>query len=121
EAPGRLASESTLLRGFRSAGLVDAFPTFAMTMDAVLEGLTCSLEIHPPPCRRVRRDEAMLLALCGLAQGRIDRPLAASLATLLTPDVAVVVAERLTSFMTQLDAAGLRLVPMVGEGPGVLH
>ncbi len=119
--PSCRADDSMLLRGFRTAGLIGALPAFANAMDAVAHGQRRDLEIHPPPCPRISRDEEILVALCELAQGRFAVPLAASLSSILAPAVTETVAEGLTAFMAQLDTAGLRLVPVSPESPGRLH
>ncbi len=70
---------SALHQGFKMAGLLDALPDFAIAMDAFLFGARRAIEIHQPACSSVSRDEATLVALCGLAQGDFDAPRLASL------------------------------------------
>jgi hypothetical protein len=102
-------AESGLCDGFRLAGLLDALPEFAMAMDAVLFGIGRALEIHQPKCSAISHDEAVLIALCGLAQADLVGPLAASLEAMLGPGAAEVVIARLTTFAAMLRAAGLEL------------
>ena len=70
---------SPLHRGFQMAGLLAALPDFAIAMDAFLFGARRAMEIHLPTCSKVSRDEATVVALCGLAQGDLDGPMLASL------------------------------------------
>ena len=51
---------STLHRGFKVAGLLDALPDFAIAMDAFLFGARRAMEIHLPTCstRQPRRGDA---------------------------------------------------------------
>ena len=75
-----LPAEGSILRqGFKTAGLLSALPDFAIAMDAFLFGARRAIEIHQPTCASVSRDEATVVALCGLAQGDFDGPLLASL------------------------------------------
>ena len=75
-----LPSDGSILhRGFKMAGLLEVLPDFAIAMDAFLFGARRAIEIHRPTCSNVSRDEATLVALCGLAQGDFDGPLMASL------------------------------------------
>ncbi len=112
---------STLHRGFELAGVCSILPDFAIAMDAVLFGARRPLHIHRPDCAAVSRDEATLVALCGLAQGSMDATLAASLDILMAPTAARVAEEKLRTFATALAEAGLRLVPPAGEGGGRLN
>ena len=73
------AAESGLRDGFRMAGLLVALPEFAMAMDAILFGIGRAIGIHRPPCSTISRDEAVFIALCGLAQADLQGPLMASL------------------------------------------
>ena len=68
------AEGSILHRGFKMAGLLKVLPDFAIAMDAFLFGARRAMEIHLPTCSSVSRDEATLVALCGLAQGDFDGP-----------------------------------------------
>ena len=58
---------STLHCGFKAAGLIEVLPDFAIAMDAFLFGARRAIQIHLPTCSDVSRDEATLVALCGLA------------------------------------------------------
>lgn len=66
-------------------------------------------------------DEAVLVALCGLAQGDYDGPLVASLDVLMAPTASRVAAERLKAFAVALADSGLRLSPPAGEAGARLH
>ncbi len=112
---------STLHRGFKVAGLLAALPDFAVAMDAFLFGARRAMQIHIPACSSVSRDEAVLVALCGLAQGDLDGPLAASLDVLMAPTASRVAATRLKAFAVALSAAGLRLAPQPGDTGARLH
>jgi len=103
------AAESGLRDGFRAAGLLEALPEFAMAMDGILFSIGRTLEIHRPPHSTVSRDEAVFIALCGLAQADLGRPLSASLNGMLGAEAAEVVRARLTAFATILGGAGLDL------------
>jgi hypothetical protein len=114
--------DSLLLQGFRIGGLGHALPHFAMAMDAILHGMgRRRLEIRPPRCAFVSDDEATFVALCGLAQAHLDRPLAASLQVWLPPEAASLAAVRLASFAALLETAGLDLAPTPQDGAGWLH
>lgn len=106
---------STLHRGFRIAGLLGALPDFAIAMDAFLFGARRAPEIHAPPCAALSRDEAVLVALCGLAQAGHDGPLLASLDVMMAPTASRVAAIRLKAFAVALAEAGLRLAPPPGD------
>ena|SRR5215813_7278033 len=106
---------TTLHRGFKMAGLIEALPGFAIAMDAFFFGARRSLAIHLPTCSAVSRDEATLLALCALAQVDCDGPLLASLDVMVAPTASRVAAERLKSFTAALANAGLRLAPLPGD------
>jgi hypothetical protein len=114
-------SESGLRDGFRMAGLIEALPEFAMAMDVILFGVGRVLEIHRPPCSTISRDEAVFIALCGLAQARLGGPLMASLNAMLGPKAAEVVRTRLTTFAAMLGGAGLDLASAQGEVGRRLH
>jgi hypothetical protein len=114
-------AESGLCDGFRLAGVLDALPEFAMAMDAVLFGIGRALEIHRPKCSVISQDEAVLIALCGLAQAHLADPLAASLDAMLGPEAAEIVGARLMTFAAMLGAAGLELASARGEGGRHLH
>lgn len=115
------AEGSTLHRGFQMAGLLDALPDFAIAMDAFLFGARRAMEIHLPPCSKVSRDEATLVALCGLAQGDLDGPLVASLDVMMAPTASRVAAIRLKAFAVALSTAGLRLAPAAGAAGARLN
>lgn len=115
------ADGSPLHRGFRMAGLLEALPDFAIAMDAFLFGARRPMHVHRPTCGQVSRDEATLVALCGLAQGGMDRPLLASLDVLMAPTASRVAAIRLKTFAMALAGAGLRLAPPAGDAGGRLH
>jgi len=113
---GTLPTEgSALHRGFKMAGLLEALPDFAIAMDAFFFGARRAFRVHRPSCCAVSLDEAMLLALCGLAQGDHDAPLDASLNVLMAPTARRVAATRLKVFASALAQAGLRLSPAAGE------
>jgi len=112
---------SILHRGFKLAGLLEVLPDFAIAMDALLFGARRAIEIHRPTCSRVSRDEATLVALCGLAQGDFDGPLIASLDVMMAPTASRVAAIRLKAFAEALAAAGLRLAPLPGDAAGRLN
>jgi hypothetical protein len=103
------------------AGLLAALPEFAMAMDVILFGIGRALEIHRPRCSTISRDEAVFIALCGLAQADLDGPLTASLNAMLGPEAAEVARERLTTFAAMLGAAGLDLVSVQGDVGRRLH
>lgn len=113
--------ESLLVQGFTKAGLIDALPAFASAMDAILHGTRRPLAIHDPRCAGASRDEAMFVALLGLAQRRLDGRLAACAMSLFDPGYAVVVVHRLTSFAALLDAAGLGIGPRPGDAGSLLQ
>jgi hypothetical protein len=112
---------SILHRGFKVAGVLGVLPDFAIAMDAFLFGARRAMEIHVPTCSSVSRDEAVLVALCGLAQGNFDGPLLASLDALMAPTASRVAAVRLKSFAVALARAGLRLAPASGDAGGRLN
>lgn len=97
------------------AGLLDALPDFAIAVDAFVFAARRAFQIHRPSCGAVSLDEAMLLALCGLAQGDHDAPLDASLNVLMAPTAKRVAASRLKVFANALAHAGLRLSPAAGD------
>src|SRR5712672_1083978 len=105
-----LPSEGSILhQGFKVAGLLGALP------DAFLFGARRAMEIHQPNCSAVSRDEATLVALCGLAQGDFDGPLVASLEVMMAPTASRVAAIRLKAFAAALGSAGLKLGPPRGD------
>lgn len=112
---------SILHRGFKLAGLLEVLPDFAIAMDAFLFGARRAMQIHQPTCASVSRDEATLLALCGLAQADYDQPLMASLDVLMAPAASRVAAVRLKAFAVALGSAGLRLAPLPGAAAGRLN
>lgn len=112
---------STLHRGFRIAGLLEALPDFAIAMDAFLFGARRAIEIRVPSCSSVSRDESVLVALCGLAQADYDGPLLASLDVMMAPTASRVVAIRLKAFAVALAGAGLRLAPPPGDAGSRLN
>ena len=112
---------SILHRGFKVAGLLETLPDFAIAMDAFLFGARRAIEIHVPTCSGVSRDEAVLVALCGLAQGDFDGPLQASLDAMMVPTASRGAAVRLKTFAAALSSAGLRLAPMPGDAGGRLN
>src|SRR5690349_2323979 len=115
------AEGSVLHQGFKTAGLLEALPDFAIAMDAFLFGARRAIEIHLPACSQVSRDEATLVALCGLAQGDFDGPLLASLDVLMAPTASRLAAIRLKAFAVALGGAGLRLAPPAGDAAGRLN
>lgn len=108
---------SPLHEGFKTAGLIGVLPDFAIAMDAFLFGARRAIDIHLPTCAMVSRDEATLVALCGLAQSNHDGPMMASLELLMAPTASRVAGIRLKAFATALAQAGLHLAPAPGE-PG---
>jgi len=112
---------SALHEGFKCAGLLEALPDFAIAMDAFLFGARRAIDIHLPACSQVSRDEATLVALCGLAQGDYDDPLARSLAVLMAPTASRVAGIRLKAFAVALAQAGLWLSPAPGDAGSRLH
>lgn len=119
---GRLPMQGSPLHdGFKTAGLIEVLPDFAIAMDAVLFGARRAIHIHQPACGQISLDEATLVALCGLAQSDHDQPLLASLNYLMAPTASRVAAERLKNFAVALAQAGLRLSPMSGEAGAMLH
>ena len=108
---------SPLHEGFKSAGLIEVLPDFAIAMDAFLFGARRAICIHLPTCAMVSQDEATLVALCGLAQSENDGRMMASLDRLMAPTASRVAGERLKAFATALAQAGLHLAPLAGE-PG---
>jgi hypothetical protein len=115
------AEGSILHRGFKVAGLLKVLPDFAIAMDAVLFGARRAMQIHRPTCSSVSRDEATLVALCGLAQGDFDGPLVASLEVMMAPTASRVAAIRLKAFAVALGSAGLSLGPPRGNAAGRLN
>jgi hypothetical protein len=115
------AAGSVLHRGFKMAGLLEVLPDFAIAMDAFLFGARRAIEIHRPTCSSVSRDEATLVALCGLAQDNFDGPLIASLDVMMAPTAARVAAIRLKAFAVALGSAGLRLGPPQRDAAGRLN
>ena len=112
---------SALHRGFKVAGLLGALPDFAIAMDAFLFGARRAIDIHLPTCAMVSRDEATLVALCGLAQSDHDGPMMASLELLMAPTASRVAGIRLKAFATALAQAGLHLAPAPGEAGARLN
>jgi hypothetical protein len=112
---------SALHQGFKHAGLLEALADFAIAMDAVMFGARRVLHIHQPPCSQVSRDEATLVALCGLAQSDHDGPVMVSLDRLMAPTASRVAGVRLKAFAMALAEAGLRLSPASGEPGARLH
>jgi hypothetical protein len=112
---------SALHRGFKCAGLLEALPDFAIAMDAFLFGARRAIEIHLPTCSKVSRDEATVVALCGLAQSDHDGPMMASLDVLMAPTASRVAGIRLKAFAVALAQAGLRLSPAAGEAGARLN
>jgi hypothetical protein len=92
-----------------------------MAMDVILSGIGRALEIHRPRCSTISRDEAVFIALCGLAQADLGGPLVASLSAMLGPEAAEVVRGHLTTFAAMLGAAGLDLVSAQGDVGSRLH
>ncbi len=107
--------------GFKVAGLIEALPDFAIAMDAFFFGARRALDVHLPTCSQVSRDEATILALCGLAQGDHVGPLGASLDVLMMPAAARIAMERLRSFAVTLQQAGLHLAPSAGEAGALIN
>jgi hypothetical protein len=112
---------SALHGGFKVAGMLEALPDFAIAMDALFFGARRGLRVHLPTCSQMSRDEATILALCGLAQGAHDGPLGASLDVLMMPTAARVATVRLKSFATALAQAGWRLAPSAGEAGALIN
>jgi len=112
---------SILHRGFKVAGVLDALPDFAIAMDAFLFGARRAMEIHVPTCSSVSHDEAVMVALCGLAQADHDGPLLASLDIMMAPAASRVAAIRLKAFAVALAGAGLRIAPAAGAAAGRLN
>ena len=108
---------SPLHQGFKMAGLLEVLPDFAIAMDAFLFGARRAIHIHLPTCSTVSRDEATLVALCGLAQSAQHVRMMASLNVLMAPAASRVAGIRLNAFAVALAQAGLRLAPAPGE-PG---
>ena len=115
------AEGSALHQGFKVAGVLGVLPDFAIAMDAFLFGARRAMEIHRPACASVSRDEATLVALCGLAQGALDGPLLASLDIMMAPTASRMAAIRLKAFAVALADAGLRLAPAAGDAGGRLN
>jgi hypothetical protein len=112
---------SILVRGFGVAGLLDSLTDFAILMDVLLFGARRALEIHAPSCSCLGRDEATLIALCGLAQGNHEGPLLASLEAMMVPSASRVAALRLKSFAAALADAGLQLSLPASAAAGRLN
>lgn len=112
---------STLHCGFKAAGLIEVLPDFAIAMDAFLFGARRAIHIHTPTCAQVSRDEAILVALCGLAQSDHDGPLMASLDRLMAPTASRVAGIRLKAFAVALAQGGLQLSPARGEAGARLN
>ena len=104
---------STLHCGFKAAGLIEVLPDFAIAMDAFLFGARRAIHIHLPTCSHVSRDEATLVALCGLAQSDHERPLMASLDVLMVPTASRVAGIRLEGVCHCAGAGGL--APVAGS------
>ena len=115
------AKDSPLHRGFKCAGVLEALPDFAIAMDAFLFGARRAMEIHPPTWPEVSHDEAILVALCGLAQSDRDGPMMASLDMLMAPTASRVAGLRFKAFAVALAQAGLRLSPAAGEAGARLN
>jgi len=117
------ATGSTLHLGFARAGLLDLLPDFAIAMDAFLFGASRAMEIQEPTAPSMSRDEATVVALCGLAQGDFEGPLTASLDMMMVPTASRVAAIRLKVFAASMADAGLRLgpEPEPGATAGRLH
>lgn len=111
------AEGSPLHGGFKMAGLIGVLPDFAIAMDSVLFGARRAIRICQPACSHITRDEATLVALCGLAQSDHDSRMMASLGAMMAPTAARVAGIRLKAFAVALGQAGLRLAPAPGE-PG---
>src|SRR5260370_22522416 len=99
------AQGSILHRGFKMAGLLEALPDFAIAMDAFLFGARRAIEIHLPTCSKVSRDEATVVALCGLAQSDHDGPMMTSLEMLMAPTASRVAGILLKSCSVALEHA----------------
>lgn len=112
---------SALVHGFGVAGLLDTLTDFAILMDVLLFGARRALKIHAPSCSCLGRDEATLIALCGLAQGDHDGPLLASLEAMMVPSASRIAALRLRSFAAALADAGLQLALPSGAAAGRLN
>ena len=112
---------SALHQAFKCVGLLEVLPDFAIAMDAFLFGARRALHIHQPTCSEVNRDEATLVALCGLAQSDHDGPMMVSLDKLMAPTASRVAGFRLKAFAMALANAGLRLSPAPGEAGARLH
>ena len=115
------AEGSALHQAFKCVGLLEVLPDFAIAMDAFLFGARRALHIHQPTCSEVSRDEATLVALCGLAQSDHDGPMMVSLDKLMAPTASRVAGFRLKAFAMALANAGLRLSPAPGEAGARLH
>ena len=115
------AEGSALHQAFKCVGLLEVLPDFAIAMDAFLFGARRALHIHQPTCSEVSRDEATLVALCGLAQSDHDGPMMVSLDKLMAPTASRVAGFRLKAFAMALADAGLRLSPAPGEAGARLH
>jgi hypothetical protein len=117
-----LPTEGSILHcGFKSAGMIDVLPDFAMAMDAFLFGARRAIHIHLPTCAQVSRDEAILVALCGLAQSDHDGRMMASLDRLMVPTASRVAGIRLKAFALALGQAGLWLSPAPGQAGARLN
>lgn len=112
---------SPLHEGFKTAGLIEVLPDFAIAMDAFLFGARRAVQIHLPTCAMVSRDEATLVALCGLAQSAHDSRMMASLDMLMAPAASRVAGIRLKAFAVALAQAGLHLAPSPGEAGARLN
>ena len=113
--------DSALQRAFKCAGLLEVLPDFTIAMDAFMFGARRALRIHLPTCSTVSRDEAVLVALCGLAQADHDGPMMGSLEKLMVPAASRVACLRLKSFAMGLAEVGFRLSPAPGEAGARLH
>ncbi len=112
---------SALHQGFKMAGLLDALPDFAIAMDASCSGHGGAIEIHQPACSSVSRDEATLVALCGLAQGDCRCPLAGFARHHDGADRLAGGGHPLKTFAGALAGAGLQLGPPLGAAAGKLN
>ena len=112
---------ATLRQAFGYAGLLEVLPDFAIAMEAFVCGARQALHIHEPTCSEVSRDEALLVALCGLAQSDHDGPMMVSLDKLMVPAASRVAGVRLKIFAMALADAGFRLSPAPGEAGARLH
>ena len=118
---------SPLHEGFKTAGLIEVLPDFAIAMYSFLfcarphnnihQPTSSSCRVHSMAFSTASRDEATLVALCGLAQSDHDGPMMASLAHLMAPTASRVAGIRLKAFATALAQAGQHLAPAPGE-PG---